>query len=193
MRKPGFTLQLSLFHSAILAGHLPSTPSSVFHLQNENKNSPKYLYNSDEKRSPQNTNQSYTLSMCSLPFCVCVCVCVCVFPINDVNFSPWLDPGLWSPSLSLLLSCSAVSMSRVNQVPILAKTVLYWAFLSVLFVVGRIWKGAGAFRRGFLPSPPNPCPSPAAEQVALLLPRECTGNRVQEPGESEGRFGSSSF
>ena len=69
MRKPGFTLQLSLFCSAILAGHLPSTPSSVFHLQNENKNLPKYLYNSDEKRSPQNTNQSYALSMCWLPFC----------------------------------------------------------------------------------------------------------------------------
>ena len=133
MRKPGFTLRLSLFRSAILAGHLPSTPSSVFHLQNENKNLPKYLYNSDEKRSPQNTNQLYALSMCWLPFCFFF------FSINSVICSPWLDPGLWSPSLSLLLSCSAVSISHVNQVPILARTVLYWAFLSVLFVVGRIW------------------------------------------------------
>ena len=153
------------------------------------------IYTTQMKRDHPKTQISHMPLVCAhcLSVCVCVCVCVCVFPINDVNFSPWLDPGLWSPSLSLLLSCSAVSMSRVNQVPILAKTVLYWAFLSVLFVVGRIWKGAGAFRRGFLPSPPNPCPSPAAEQVALLLPRECTGNRVQEPGESEGRFGSSSF
>lgn len=87
------------------------------------------------KRDHPKTQISYMPLVCA--DCLSVLFCF-VFSINSVTCSPWLDPGLWSPSLSLLLSCSAVSISHVNQVPILARTVLYWAFLSVLFVVGRI-------------------------------------------------------
>ena len=186
MRKPGFTLQLSLFHSAILAGYLHSTPSSVSHPQNENKNLPKYLYSSDEKRSPQNTNQAMPLVCAD---CLSVCFFFFFFHKRHNSLSLVGPRAVVSITVSAsLLFCSWHQPCEPS--PDSGEDCALSGFFVCALCGG---KGAGAFPGAFLPSPPNPCPSPAAEQVALLLPRACTGSHAQEPRESEGRFGSSSF
>lgn len=115
--------------------------------------------------------------------CLSVCFLFFFFFINDITRSPWLDPGLWSPSLSLLLSCSAVGISRVNQVPTLARTVLCWAFLSVLFAVGR---GQVLFLGLSFPVLQTPAHHQLQSRWPCFCPERALGVMFRNPGSLKG-------